>query len=449
MPMNSVIGEIENLKTLLIRAEDKNRWERRTPLVPEDLKDIIHQTGASAFAEKSGKRVFGEDQYGAAGAGSCVGMADGDVILGVKEIPVEKILDNKTYVFFSHTVKGQKDNMPLLQRIIDSGSTLIDYERITDAAGRRLIYFGPYAGDAGAIDILSLMGEHWAARGIDTPFAEVRRAHQYESVRTACEHLVDIGGRIQKDGLPRQLCPFTIGILGYGNVSGGAQQIFDCLPTERIAADAVNDRVGRDQGDRHTVYLTVFKERDLVRPKAGGAVFDLQEYYTHPERYESRFDQFLPVFTLLVNAVYWEKRYPRFVTWTGLKHLAEGNPTPKLSGIADITCDTRGSIECNVKSTDSDMPAYRVDPVAGTIEDGHLGEGIVLLAVDNLPCELPRDASSFFSSQLSPFVPGLLSADDDRSLGASGLPPEVQRAVIVYNGRLTDDYEYLNRYLNP
>jgi alpha-aminoadipic semialdehyde synthase len=446
--MSSVIGEIEKLKTLLIRAEDKNRWERRAPLVPEDLREIINETGARALVEKSEKRFFGEDQYGAAGAGSCVGMSDGDVILGVKEIPVEKILDNKTYVFFSHTVKGQKDNMPLLQRIIDSGSTLIDYERITDAEGRRLIYFGPYAGDAGAIDLLSLMGEHLAEKGLDTPFAEVRRAHQYESVKAASEHLGDIGGRIQKDGLPRQLRPFTIGILGYGNVSGGAQQIFDCLPTERIAADAINDWVDRDQGNRHTVYLTVFKERDLVSPKANGAVFDLQEYYNHPERYESRFDQFLPSFTLLVNAVYWEKRYPRFVTWAGLKRMAKSTPTPKLRGIADITCDTRGSIECNVKSTNSDMPAYRVDPAAGTIEDGHLGEGIVLLAVDNLPCELPQDSSSFFSNQFKPFVPGLLSADYDSSLDASGLPPEVKRAVIVYNGRLTWDYEYLNRYLN-
>ena len=446
--MSSVIGEIEKLKTLLIRAEDKNRWERRAPLVPEDLREIINKTGTRAFVEKSEKRFFGEDQYGAAGADSCVGMADGDVILGVKEIPAEKILANKVYVFFSHTVKGQKDNMPLLQRIIDSGSTLIDYERITDAEGRRLIYFGPYAGDAGAIDLLSLMGEHWAEKGLDTPFAEARRAHQYESVKAVCEHLGEIGGRIQKDGLPRQLCPFTIGILGYGNVSGGAQQIFDCLPTERISADAINDWVGRDQGNRHTVYLTVFKERDLVSPKASGTVFNLQEYYNHPERYESRFDQFLPSFTLLVNAVYWENRYPRFVTWAGLKRMAKSTPTQKLSGIADITCDIRGSIECNVKSTDSDMPAYRVDPAAGTIEDGHLGEGIVLLAVDNLPSELPMDSSSFFSNQFRPFVPGLLSADYDSSLDASGLPPELKRAVIVYKGRLTEDYEYMNRYLN-
>ena len=435
------------MKKLLIRAEDKNRWERRAPVVPADLKAIIGETGAKALVEKSEKRFFGEALYIDAGAESCRGMTAGDVILGVKEIPIEKILDGKIYVFFSHTIKGQPDNMPLLQRIMDSGSTLIDYEKITDEQGRRLIYFGRYAGDAGAIDILALMGEHWAAKGIPTPFADVRLAHQYDSVAAARGHLTEIGRMIQKDGLPEELCPFTVGILGYGNVSGGAQQIFDCLPNQRIPADEINAFVREGRGDRHTVYLTVFKEQDLVKPIDAGATFDLQEYFTHPERYASRFEQFLPSFTLLVNAVYWEKRYPRFVTWKNLKRLAETEPFMKLNGIADITCDTHGSIECNVKSTDSDMPAYRVDPAAGTTNDGHLGEGIVLLAVDNLPCELPNDSSTFFSNQLKPFIAGLLRADYGADLQDSGLPPEIKKAVIVYNGKLTPNFEYLKDHL--
>ena len=435
------------MKKLLIRAEDKNRWERRAPVVPADLKAIIDATGATAWVEESDKRFFDASQYAAAGAGTCTGMASGDVILGVKEIPIEKILDDKTYVFFSHTIKGQKDNMPLLRRIMESGSTLIDYEKITDDQGRRLIYFGPYAGDAGAIDILSLMGEHWADKGIATPFTQVHRAHQYDSVKAAREHLTEIGRSIAQDGLPEELCPFTIGILGYGNVSGGAQQIFDCLPVQRIPADEINAFVRAGRGDRQTVYLTVFKEQDLVRPIDSAAAFDLQEYFDHPERYESRFEQFLPSFTLLVNAVYWEKRYPKFVTWAALKRLAQASPAVKLNGIADITCDTHGSVECNVKSTDSDMPAYRVDPAAGTTSDGHLGDGIVLLAVDNLPCELPNDASTFFSNQLRPFVPGLLTADYNSSLETSGLPEEMKKATIVYNGKLTPNYEYLKDHL--
>jgi len=434
------------MKSLLIRAEDKNRWERRAPITPADLTQIIDKTGATAYVEQSEKRFFKAPEYISAGASLCDGMADGDVIFGVKEIPEEKILDGKTYLFFSHTIKGQKSGMPLLKKIIDSDATLIDYEKITDANNRRLVFFGRYAGDAGAIGILSLMGEYWAHHDLATPFAQCRRAHQYTSVEDAKTHMRAIGEKIKTKGLPPALSPMVIGLLGYGNVSGGAQQIFDCLPLERVAPEMLKSFIDAGKGNPNTVYLSIFKERDLVETKDGGA-FDLQEYYDHPERYQSRFEPYLPYITILVNAVYWESRYPRFVTWDGLKRMKENHPQAKLGGIADITCDTHGSIECNERSTDSDMPAYLCDPMTRTTTDGHLGDGIVLLAVDNLPCELPNDASSFFSNQLKPLVPNLLKADYDRTLETSGLRPEIQKAVIVYNGKLTKDYEYLNVHL--
>ena len=431
------------MKTLLIRAEDKNRWESRVPLVPDDLAAIIKETGAQAFVEKSAKRFVDEAHYSQAGALICDDMSQGDVILGIKEIPVNKILANKTYAFFSHTIKGQKDNMGLLQKIIDSGSTLIDYEKITDSDNRRLIYFGPYAGGAGAIDILSLLAKHWADKKIRTPLSGIKMAHEYASLTEAMDHMAAIGRKIRDQGFPAELTPFTVGILGYGNVSQGAQQIFDCLPTQRIDADAINDVAAKRKGDPHTMYLTVFQEKDLVRPQDPGASFDLREYYNHPERYESSFEQYLGSFTLLVNAIYWNERYPRFVTWQGLQKTAEEGAASKLTAIADITCDIGGAVECTVKATSSDMPAYLVDPVTKTISDGHLGEGIVLLAVDNLPCELPHDSSTFFSKQLTPFISNMLEADYSATLETSGLSPELRAATIVYNGRLTEAYRYL------
>jgi len=434
------------MKTLLIRAEDKNRWERRAPIVPADLADVIKKTGARAFVEVSGKRFFPEEEYVVSGAETCNSMAPGDVIFGVKEIPVEKILEEKTYVFFSHTIKGQKANMPLLKKIMKSHATLIDYEKIIDDQDRRLVYFGPFAGDAGAIDILSLMGEYWLHKGIETPFSDGLRAHQYPSVAVAREQLTAIGKHIQKEGLPPEISPLTIGILGYGNVSKGAQKIFNCLPASYVAPGEIENFLHKDKSNNRTVYLTVFKERDLVQ-RVDGSTFDLQDYYDHPERYESRFEDFLPCFTLLVNAVYWEKQYPRFVTWAGLKGLFESTSSPKLSGIADISCDTNGSVECNVRSTDSSMPAYRIDPLRGVCTDGHRGDGIVILAVDNLPCELPNDSSTFFSNQLKPFIPNLLEAEYTTTLETSGLRPELKKAVIVYNGRLTEAYAYLKQYL--
>jgi len=225
------------MKRILIRAEDKNIWEKRSPIIPADLENIVKETGAEAFIEKSDKRFFAEQEYVKAGTRETTGMEKGDVIFGVKEIPVEKILDKKIYLYFSHTIKAQKENMEMLKRIIDSGSTLIDYEKITDAEGRRLIFFGPFAGDAGAIDIIWLMGENWRAKGLETPFGRIKQALEYNSVADAKEKISRIGTLIEKEGLPEELCPMVFGVLGYGNVSKGAQQILECLPVQQIEPD--------------------------------------------------------------------------------------------------------------------------------------------------------------------------------------------------------------------
>lgn len=435
------------MKKLLVRAEDKNIWERRAPIVPADLAEIIAQTGAAAYVEKSEKRFFKDADYAAAGAQLCTDMSAGDVIFGVKEIPEEKIVAHKTYVFFSHTIKGQPSGMPLLRKIMASGSTLIDYEKITDDQNRRLIFFGRYAGDAGAIDILSLMGEYWAHHGQQTPFENCKRAHEYASVADARSHMKAIGEQIKTRGLPQAISPLVIGIMGYGNVSGGAQQIIDCLPVERIDPADLNAFVQSGRGRRDRVYLTVFKEKDMVR-RRDGQPFDLDDYYQHPEGYDSCFADYLPSITILVNAVYWESRYPRFVTWDSLKTLYRSSVPPKLCGIADISCDVNGAVECNVRSTGTEMPAYLCDPLTRSTTDGHRGDGIVLLAVDNLPCELPQDASVFFSRQLKNVVPSILSAEYDTRLADAGLCPEVEKAVIVYNGKLTPAYQYLEKYLS-
>jgi saccharopine dehydrogenase (NAD+, L-lysine-forming) len=434
------------MDSFLIRAEDKNIWERRAPLTPKDVQAIMEATGAAAFVENSDKRFFALEDYLAGGAVACQGLGPGQVVFGVKEIPEEKILPGKVYVFFSHTIKGQKAGMPLLKKIIDSGATLIDYEKITDDRNRRLIYFGRFAGDAGAIDILSLMGEYWNHHGLATPFVDIRRAHQYPCAAAAKAHIRAVGQIIAEQGLPGRLSPLTIGILGYGNVSCGAQQVFDCLPNRRIAPEDLPALIQGGRCDSRIIYTCVFKEQDLVQPKNGDP-FDLQQYYRHPQRYESIFARYLPFLTILVNAVYWEARYPRFVTWQDLKALFQAHSKPKLCGIADISCDPQGAMECNVRATDSSMPAYRCDPLGGTTADGHLGDGIVMLAVDNLPCELPGDASTFFSHQLKPLAVSIVSAHFDRPLEDSGLCPEVQKAVIVYQGKLTPRYEYLKAYL--
>jgi hypothetical protein len=175
-------------------------------------------------------------------------MNPGEVILGIKEIPDEKLLDHKVYAFFSHTIKGQKENMPMLKKIIQGGSTLIDYERVTDSQGHRLIFFGNYAGHAGTLDILHLMGKYWEYHGITTPFSLARRAMDYGSVKRAQHHMVEIGRDIERHGLNDKLSPLVIGILGYGNVAKGVQEMLHCLPVRiipRRSFPAFLKRVGR------------------------------------------------------------------------------------------------------------------------------------------------------------------------------------------------------------
>ncbi|MBN1155375.1 hypothetical protein JXB12_10705 [candidate division KSB1 bacterium] len=429
---------------LLIRAEDKNIYERRTPLTPDDLREIIEKTGAQAYVQRSDKRFFPENLYEKVGAHICDDMTPGEIILGIKEIPVEKLQPNKIYVFFSHTIKGQPANMPMLKKIMSLKSTLIDYEKIIDVNGRRSVYFGPYAGDAGAINILWLMGKYWKHCGINTPFSQLKQAIEYSSVQDAKNHLQLLSHDIKKQGIPSELSPLVFGLLGYGNVSKGVQNILDVLPIKRVAP-AELPSLTRSEQTRHEVYLCVFKENDLVR-KTDGGDFNLQEYYSNPETYQSQFDQYLPHISILLNAIYWENKYPRFVTWDSLKQCYTAGHT-KLEGIADITCDVNGSIECNVKTTNSGDPAYLCDPYTRSITDGYKGKGIVMLAIDNLPCELPNDSSTFFSNQLKPFMPDLLQADFSKSLDQSALSPELQNAVIVHNGELTPKYRYLEKYV--
>jgi alpha-aminoadipic semialdehyde synthase len=174
--------------------------------------------------------------------------------------------------------------------------------------------------------------------------------------------------------------------------------------------------------------------------------FDLQEYYKHPELYRSAFFRHAPHLTLLVNCIYWEPKYPRLITREQFHELYAGDK-PRLRVIGDISCDIDGSVACTVRSTAPDSPIYVYDPRSGETRDGVEGHGPVVLAVDFLPCELPVDASEFFSRSLLPFIPALARADFSAKLADSGLPPELQRATIVYHGQLTEPYQYLQNDL--
>ena len=427
-----------------IRREDKNKWERRVPLIPEHVKDFKKKYDISTVIQPSEIRVYTDDEYKKSGADVKEDLSECSVVFAVKEIPIHLFRKNTAYVFFSHTIKGQDYNMPMLQEMMDLGCTLIDYEKIVNERGFRLVFFGKYAGLAGMIDTLWAYGQRLKSQGINSPFSQIKKTVDYtHHLPEIKQHLQQIGKKIEQDGLPESITPVVVGFAGYGNVSKGAQEILDILPVKKVSPKNLKD-VFKNPSN-HCVYKVVFKEEDMVAPRSEKQSFNLQEYYDHPEKYISIFDQYIPHLTMLMNCIYWDTKYPRLISKNVIKKLY--SPDLQLHVIGDISVDVNGAIEFTEKTTDSGNPVFVYNPSTDQISDGCNGDGIAVMAVDNLPCELPRESSRSFSDSLYRFVPAIATADFTADFDVCVLPDEIRKAVILYKGRLTPDYEYINKFL--
>jgi len=428
-----------------IRREDKNEWERRVPLTPEDAGKLV-KDGIEVWLQPSSIRIFPDEDYRNAGAIIHEDLSSCAIILAVKEIPIDFFESGKTYVFFSHTIKGQKQNMPMLKRMMDLKCQLIDYERVTDDTGRRLIFFGKYAGLAGMIDSFWALGKRLEWEGVPNLFSAIKMAHQYDNLEEAKSRIAEVANRVREQGLPPGLSPLICGFAGYGNVSQGAQEIFDLFPHEQIAAAEIAATSASATAVRHKLFKVVFKEEDMVEALDPAGTFDLQDYYENPQKYRSRFERYLPHLTLLVNCIYWDPRYPRLVTTDYLQRAYSKDHPSRPRIIGDISCDIEGAIQCTVKATDPGNPIYVYNPLDASVTDGWQGVGAVVMAVDNLPCELAKESSGFFSKVLAPFIPKLVKADYGVPFEDLNLPDELRRAVILHQGELTPEYEHLGRY---
>ena len=429
-----------------IRHEDKYLMERRAPLTPSHLEKLIRRHGLSFTVQSSPKRVFPDSEYVNAGCKVSDDLKDCPVIFGVKEIPEAAFEPGKTYIFFSHVIKGQPYNMPMLQKMIDLGCNLIDYERITDDQNKRLIFFGKYAGLAGMINSLWSLGQRLKRYGYtDNPFIFLKQASQYHSLEEAKRHISEAAGIIARQGLPKELLPFTIGFTGYGNVSIGAQEIANLLPSQEISPQQLLELKNKQHIPGNLIYKVIFREEHLSRRKDGTA-FDLQDYYEHPEKYTSDFEQYIPQLSVLMNCMYWDARYPRIVTKQYIKELfMQGRP--KLTVIGDVTCDPDGSVEITHKGTPIEDPVFVYDPATGKPSMGFEGEGMLVMAVDILPSELPRDSSHAFANALQDFVKPIADADFSSSFEQLQLPAAIKKALILHKGNLTPDYQYIEKYL--
>ncbi|MDH5186686.1 MAG: hypothetical protein OEW70_06430, partial [candidate division WOR-3 bacterium] len=221
--MNKLIG---------IRKEDKNRWERRTPLIPQHIRELKQKEQFNFTVQSSKIRTYPDQEYASAGANIAEDLKDCDLVFGIKEMPKDLFQPKKTYIFFAHVIKGQSQNMPMLKTMLKLGCNLIDYEKVADENGKRLIFFGYHAGLAGMIDTLWALGNRLESEGIINPFQAIRQTIDYEDLNQAKQAISEVGKKIAEDGLDASLLPLVCGITGYGNVSQGAQEIFDLLPFE-------------------------------------------------------------------------------------------------------------------------------------------------------------------------------------------------------------------------
>lgn len=435
--MNNIIG---------IRHEDKYLMERRVALIPQHVRKLISEQGLQFIVEESPKRIFTHQEFEKAGAKIVRDLSPASVVFGVKEMPISLFEEGKTYIFFSHVIKGQSYNMPMLKAMMEKGANLIDYEKVTDELGRRLIFFGKFAGLAGMINSLWSLGQRLKVQGIDTPFARLRQSHTYDSLEEARADICLVGLEIAARGLPEELCPLTIGFTGYGNVSNGAQEIAGLLPSMEVSPEDLLTLRDRKDLPNNVIYKTVFKEWDLSQPDDPNAEFELQHYYKHPEEYHNVFEQYAPHLSILMNCMYWAEQYPRILSNDYLKELFSDGKA-KLRVIGDVTCDPDGSIQCTHKGTEIEDPVFVYNPMTGEATMGFNGEGVLDMAVDILPSELPRESSIAFSNALVGYVKAIAEANYDVPFSDLDIPGPVKRAMILHKGKLTPDYEYIAEYL--
>lgn len=392
--------------------EGKVPIDRRVPLTPEQVRSIIKShPDVLIKCQKSDIRCFQDEEYAQAGATLVDDVSDCDIILGVKEVPLEMLSNGKTHFFFSHTIKKQAYNRHLLQAIIQKKIRLIDWECLTNKSGKRLIAFGRYAGIVGAYNGILTYGKRYN-------LFHLRPAH-------TCFDLDDLRTEFSKVALPK----IKIILTGGGRVSKGAMEVLDGMGIRKVSpAEFLNEHFNE------AVY-TQLNSRDYNKRKTGG-IFDRDEFYSDPTKYESNFLPYARKADLLIAGAFWDPRAPVLFTKEDISASDF-----KIHVIADITCDIEGSIPSTKQPSTIEDPVYDYNPSNDRVEEAFTDEGnITVMAVDNLPCELPRNASEDFGKEfVAHILPNLLGEDKDAI---------IERATITKDGRLTDKFAYLQDYLD-
>ena len=393
-----------------IIKERKNPPDRRVVFSPNEIKTIQEQFPVVSFkVEPSDIRIFSDAEYQNLGIEVTDDLSDCEVLFGVKEIPVEALIPNKKYFFFSHTIKKQPYNQKLLQAVLEKNIELYDHETIVDAANKRLIGFGRYAGIVGAYNAIR-------AFGIKFELFKMPKA----SALKGRDALVQ---QVKRQIIP----PIKIVVTGTGKVGSGVKEMLLAMKIKEVSVENFLTK---------NFTQPVFTQIDVLEynKRMDGQKFDTKDFYKNPSEYESDFERFTKVADIYISGHFHANAAPQILSQ---KMLQASDCAIKI--VADVSCDVNGPIACTLRASTIEDPLYGYLPSENKEVDVFHPAAIVVMAVDNLPCELPKDASEGFGEMFTQHViPAFFNNDADGILA---------RAKMTENGVLTERFNYLHDYV--
>ena len=403
---------MNSIKLGVIR-EGKVPPDFRVPLTPKQCKAIeTLYPHVKVQVQRSPIRTFKDSEYADQGIELVDSLHECDIIFGVKEVQIADLIPNKTFVFFSHTIKKQPYNQKLLRAILDKKIRLIDYEVLKDKNNIRIIGFGRYAGIVGCYNA-------FLTYGLKSGLYELKPAHQ-------CHDRKEVESELQKVKLPSN---FRCVLTGFGRVGHGAKEIMELLPIKEVSPEEYL----LNQYDE-PVYAQL--EVEDYYERMDGSTFLKKEFYSNPELFKSTFDRYVPISDMYIPCHFWSSKSPIILPNEVLNH-----ESCRLKVIADVSCDVNGPIASTIRPSKIGDSIYGYNPKTKTEVDFNDKEAIAIMAVDNLPCELPKDASEDFGNELlKNVIPVLFGEDPDLV---------IERASETnFNGELTEGFKYLEDYAN-
>ncbi len=395
-----------------ILREEKTPHDKRVPFTPEQCVFIQNNfKNVEVVIQPSDWRSYKNEEYISKGIKMSEDVSDCDILFGVKEVPKKNLIVGKKYLFFSHTIKKQPHNKELLQTILQKNVQLIDYECLTDAEFNRVIGFGHYAGIVGAYNGILGYGKKYK-------LFDLKPAHLCYDKKELKEELKKVN-----------LTNIKIIVTGNGRVANGAVELLGVMDIRRITPYEFTH-----YSFREPTYIQIDSQN--YNEALDGSDWSLENFYKHPEKYRSTFGKYIKDCDLLIHGSFWDPHAPIMFTKNEMR-----SPDFRISVIADISCDINGCIPSTVRSTTIEDKFYGYNPVTEEIGEPFSNDTITVMAVDNLPCELPRNASEDFGKELIEKVLPALLLNDDHGM--------IERGSITKDGKLQPRFHYLSDYVSP